>query len=167
MRQRHADFYHRLVFEAQKEMRTPNESAWFDKLDNDTDNLQAIMRSYLRDGSYEVAAHIAWTLWHFWLANTNLAEWQHWTKAMLNQLDGESSARAKAVTLRGSVAVWQGDYDLGIPLIQQGAALFGKLGKAHHQTEAMMMLGLALLNKGDRAAASEVMARGLGLPPTS
>ncbi len=166
MRKRHADYFHRLIFQAQREMHAPNESTWFDKLNNDTDNLQAIVRSYLQDGAHDVAAHIAWTLWHFWLANSNMTEWQQWADAMMSRLSDESSARAKAVTLRGSVAVWQGDYERGIPLIQQGADMFGRLGKTDNQTEAMMLLGLALLNKGDRAAASAVMAQGLGLPPT-
>jgi predicted ATPase len=163
MRDRHADYFHKLIWRAQAEMHSPSESAWFDKLVEDADNLQAAERMLIQSGKHDIAAHIAWTLWHFWLTTANLAEWQQWTDTLLAALPTDSSARAKALTLRGGVAVWMGDHERGIALIHQGAEMFAALGKTEHQSEAMMMLGLALLNKGDATAAAQAMEQGLGL----
>jgi len=41
--------------------------------------------------------------------------------------------------------------------------MFGQVGKLDHQAEALMMLGLALFNRGEVDATTEATQRGLRL----
>ena len=80
---------------------------------------------------------------------------------MLNRLPGESAARAKALVLAGGVATWQGEYVRGVSLLEEGVALFERLGERDHAVSALMTLGIALMNKGDLERAGQVLSRGL------
>ena len=78
--------------------------------------------------------------------------------ARLTQLIEDSSARAKTLALSGAIAAWQGDYARGVPLLEQGAALFEQLGETSQAVNALM-------NKGDVEQTSQVLAKGLAMGP--
>ncbi len=161
LRSSHTRYFEQLVRQAESELNSSTESRWLMRLAFDRDNLRAALEWLLRTGQAETAADAAWTLWQFWVAHSNLREWQQWTADMMNRLPTESAARAKALVLAGGVATWQGDYAHGVPLLEEGVALFERLGERDHAVSALMTLGIALLNKGDLERAGQVLSRGL------
>ncbi len=161
LRASHTRYFEQLVCQAESELNSSTESRWLARLGYDRDNLRAALEWLLRTGQAEAAAGAAWTLWQFWVAHSNLREWQQWTAEMLNGLPDGSGARAKALVLAGGVAAWQGDYARGVPLLEEGVALFERLGERNHAVSALMTLGIALMNKGDLERASQVLSRGL------
>jgi predicted ATPase len=161
LRASHTRYFEQLVHQAGSELNSSTESSWLARLAFDRDNLRAALEWLLHIGQAESAADAAWTLWQFWVAHSNLREWQQWTADMLNSLPSESAARAKALALAGGVAAWQGDYERGVPLLEEGVALFERLGERNHVVSALMTLGIALMNNGDLERAAEVLSRGL------
>lgn len=161
LRASHTRYFEQLICQAESELNSSTESSWLTRLASDRDNLRAALEWLLRTGQAEAAAGAAWTLWQFWVAHSNLREWQQWTADMLNSLPDESGARAKALALAGGVTTWQGDYARGVPLLEEGVALFERLGERDHAISALMTLGIALMNKGDLERAGQVLSRGL------
>ena len=167
LRHKHAEYYGALMQLATAETATGvREMIWQAQLVTEQANLRAALQWTLSEGDaaqIEAAAAHAWTLWQLWVAHANLREWQQWLETMLAKLPEDSAGRAKALALSGAMAVWQGDTQRGVPLLEQGVALFEKVGDRTSQTNALMMLGLALLNMGQLERAGQVLQQGLDL----
>jgi predicted ATPase/class 3 adenylate cyclase len=144
VRARHADFFLRLAESAQPELRGPSQIEWFDRLEEDHDNLRAAMEWSLESGHEATAVRIAAAIWWFWNVRGHGREGQSWIER-LDPHAGDAPDPA-AIRLRiggGYLAAFGGDPDVAEASATPALAQARALGDARLEAEARLALGYA------------------------
>jgi hypothetical protein len=123
-------------------------------LDADIGNIQLAVESLLADGQQEAVADIAWALWLYSWARGALGVWRAWTRAA--SATGASlpvRARARLLGADGFLAIWQQDYDIALPELQEAL----ELGRELDDQSLVALVDIALVmvhgGLGDEAGA--------------
>jgi predicted ATPase/DNA-binding CsgD family transcriptional regulator len=111
-RQRHAAHYLQLALSAEQEFFGPERGAWLQRLDQENDNLRAVLGWSLEQAAPETAYQLGGALWRFWVARGYQTEGRQWISKILYQ-QGNVSTKVKANLLNGAggLAFFCGDYE--------------------------------------------------------
>jgi len=132
--ERHAAYFLALAEEAERRSIGLDERTWFDRLAIEQDNLRAALTWLIerpQDGLD--AARLAAALWTFWFARGFATEGIGWLQAALarvGEVEGATSARAKALYGLVVLAVYQEKYELARACGEECLALYRKLDDA-------------------------------------
>lgn len=168
LRDRHLALLVALAEEAEPKLRGPEQMAWFERLDAERDNLRAALR-WATTHAPDVGARICWALARYWLRRGLFSEGRQWTEAMLAHLP-DGVQRAKALVVRGMMAIHQSDTVAARASLQEAVSRFQTVGDRQYLAMALGWLGLASALQMDSAAArfaggeSINLARELGEP---
>ena len=165
LRRRHADYFLALVEEAEPQLTGPEQGAWLDELEEEHDNLRAVLRwSLQREGGSEMALHLAVTLRRFWTRRSHMSEGRGWLEAAL-EVGGtvQPSLRAEAFCCAGMLARLQGDYPRATQLCEAGLALYRELGDRWGIAFAVNELGRMVTRTGEYAQAQALLEESLAL----
>jgi len=161
VRAAHAAYYVALAEAAEPAVRGPRQRIWLDRLEQDWDNLRAVLRWFFDRGdraSLDNVGRLAWALWHFWWARGHLGEGRRWCNELLSRsVAGElsSRARARAAWVIATAALDQGDYFAAPPLIAECLEVFEDLGDMRGMARGLLADGWAAPIAGDLARALE------------
>jgi predicted ATPase len=129
LRTRHGEYYTRLVTEAEKELRGPDQVIWVDALEAEYDNLRAALTWAEEQDDPEVLLRLTAPAWAFWQVRGHLAETQRWvSKALGKSQTSESRARAEVLRAAGRVAHSRGDLERAKGLYEEALEVWAKLG---------------------------------------
>ena len=154
----HAEYFLGLVERAEPAVRGPDQRQWLDRLEREWDNVRSVLRWLIDQGDAEAlddAAHLCWSLWHFWWARGYLAEGRRWAEQILAGADVSTLARARAAWVVSTAALDQGDYASAPPLIDECLRLFRELDDARGIARGLLVEGWAAPVKGDLDRALE------------
>jgi DNA-binding CsgD family transcriptional regulator len=162
VRAAHAAYYLALAEAAEPAVRGPRQLIWLDRLEQDWDNLRAVLRWFFDLGdrvALDSVGRLAWALWHFWWARGHLGEGRRWSNELLARSSGgelSPRARARAAWVIATAALDQGDYLAAPPLIADCLAVFEELGDMRGMARGLLADGWAAPIEGDleRALAS-------------
>jgi predicted ATPase len=135
VQRRRAEFFLALAEEAEPELAGTQQQSWLKRLEREHANLRAALAWTLdpavtepREHRTELGLRLAGALGRFW-AVYGPGEGRRWLEKGLAK-DGTvpKPALAKAFYEAGWIALWQGDYDRAIALLEEGLALFRQLG---------------------------------------
>ena len=154
-RQRHADFFLTVSEEAESGMVGPDQAAWLGRLEREHDNVRAAL-GRLEEGDAERALRLASALLRFWWFRGHLAEGRAWLEALLD-LPGtpfRDEARAKALHALGAMILRHaddaaGDWDAGRSRLEEGLAIYRRLGDEPGIVAVLQHLGRARAEQGD------------------
>lgn len=111
MRRRHAAYFLALGEEAEPLLQGAESIEWLDRLEDEHDNIRAVLKWSLENDS-KTAARLAAALRFFWIFHTHLTEGREWMKKAFGKSDRSStSVRAKLLNGLGVAARNQGDYE--------------------------------------------------------
>ena len=82
-RERHAMYYLALAGEAEPELLGVHQEAWLGRLEEEHDNLRAVLDWALENGEADLGLRIAGVLGAFWLVRGRLSEGRRWLEAAL------------------------------------------------------------------------------------
>ncbi len=168
VRQRHAAFFMGFAEEAEKELTGPDQARWLVWLEAEHDNLRAALSWTLAEsGEGESGVRLAAALWPFWLARGYLSEGRGWLESAVSR-GGSAPARAKAKALGGAgwLANFQGEYGAAKALIEEGLALYRKLGDKEGVALSIVMLGsVAVMGERDDIPMEDLVEEGALLRP--
>lgn len=170
VRQAHAEYYLRLVEEAEPRLKDVQQIMWLTRLDQELENLRASLKCFIERGEAEFALHLCGALWWFWRLRGYWSEGRRWLEEALKvpQTGEPTIARARALLAAGDLAYYQDGNLMARSLLKESISLCRTLGAEKDLAIALSTLGVLFRLQGDRAAAdplleeSEKLCRQLG-----
>jgi predicted ATPase/DNA-binding CsgD family transcriptional regulator len=147
----YAQYFLALAEEAEPELLGPRETQWYDRLEEEHDNIRAALSWSLEGASPELGLRLAGAIWWFWQRHGHLSEGLRWLDEGLAKGGGASAiTRAKALGGIGWLAYGQADLARMKESATEGLRLSteARLG-SHHRALFLEVLGEASWLEGD------------------
>ena len=147
----YAQYFLALAEEAEPELLGPRETEWYDRLEEEHDNIRAALSWSLEGASPELGLRLAGAIWWFWQRHGHLSEGLRWLDEGLAKGGGASAiTRAKALGGIGWLAYGHADLDRMKESATEGLRLSteARLG-SHHRALFLEVLGEASWLEGD------------------
>ncbi|MBA3946617.1 MAG: AAA family ATPase [Herpetosiphonaceae bacterium] len=157
IRQHHAHFYLAFAEAAAPGLRDSWQTRWLDRLDQDHDNLRAVLQRATATADAETAIRIGAAIWPFWHVRGHWSEGRQQLEAAL-ALPGSTSERIRAEALTGAatLALVQYDRTRAHSLFKQSYELSMKMDDRHGVAEATYNLGWVAQSERDHARAIDL-----------
>ena len=158
-RQRHLDYYARLVGRAAAESFGGQQEAWLLRLRRDHANIrEALDQAMSRPPHSHLGLRLASAAWFYWAACGHVLEGRHWLDRGLFHDTEASVERARALWTNGFVALLQGDRSVAEDFVEEALALAAALDDAETAAYATHVKGVAALVAGDVTLATALLA---------
>jgi ATP/maltotriose-dependent transcriptional regulator MalT len=161
----HAEYFLSLAEEAEPKLWGEEDAAWFDRLEQEHDNMRAALSWSVEHDEGELALRLGGALRWFWYIEGYYGEGRSWLEAALAK-DRRASAQARARVLEGVgwLADKQGDLDRAEDTAEEGLKLsaeaeLGELVVAEFQN----VLGDVARQRGDYERATRLVEVSLAL----
>jgi len=159
VRDRHRDFYMRLVEDAEPRLAGPEQAQWLSRLEAGHDNLRAALEwcaaaAGAPEPSGEAGLRLEAAAFRFFEMRGHLSEAREWLTGLLAESrDTATPARGKALNAAGSLAWRQGDYAHARTLLEEARVLWQTLGDDAGLAVAINNLANVAYYQGDHARA--------------
>jgi predicted ATPase/DNA-binding CsgD family transcriptional regulator len=161
MRGRHAEYFVEQVEHAEPEFRLAGFKHWSGGLEQDLENIRAVLSWSLSGGNVEMGIRLAGALCLFWYGNGHHVEGRRWTQQLFKRLDEVSLVyHAKFLLSAGHLAFLY-DLDTGKPLFKRALEISRDVGDRLQMAWALALLGYTMLR--DRSAAMPLVEESLAL----
>lgn len=166
LRLRHAEYYTRQAERAWEERSGPNQSFWLERLEEELENLRAILRwSLSSEGDPQFAIRLTGTLHWFWYVRGYISEGRRWlAEAMALQDPATPPFQRVMMTMgAGGLAMSQGDKAAARLHFDAAIAQWRALGDTENEANTLCFLGLVLQAEGEYAASLQTFEESLAL----
>lgn len=165
IRNRHTGYFLALAEEAETRVRGPAQARWYDRLEEEHDNLRAALDWAEASGQIELGLRLAATLRPFWATHGHLQEGRERLGRTLSQRGASelTLARAKALNGAGLLARYQGDYVSARPLHEEGLTIRRKLGDGWGIADSLFCLGFLAYDQTDYDSARPAFEESLAI----
>ena len=162
----HAQYYHQLAEDAEVHLFKAEEVRWFDRLEQEHDNLRAALNWFLEQAEAgngtlwrEKALRLASSLTRFWIVRGYSREGRMWIERALKESDEiERAVRANASMGAGWLAFLQSDLEQAEVWCTQSLQLYREGDERRGMSWPLQWLGWIALRKGNDQAASAFLA---------
>jgi non-specific serine/threonine protein kinase len=131
-RRAHLNFFLRLAEMVEPEIFGDEHAYWDRKLELEQDNIRGALAWALADETEErdaeAGALLAGTMFMYWYTHGHLNEGRQWLTLASARFQGQSKARAKALSGSGTLAWQQGDYDDAGRCFEESIQMWRELG---------------------------------------
>ena len=161
----HAWCFLALAEEAEPELLGPQEAQWYERLEEEHDNIRAALSYSLEGAEPEWGLRLAGAIWWFWHRHGHLREGLRWLEEGLAKEDGTSAiARVKALAGIGWLAYGQSDLDRMKEGATEGLKLCAEARlEGEHRALFLRLLGDASWLEGDYDQAMKLAEESLKL----
>jgi predicted ATPase len=167
---RHCAFFLALAEAAEPNLKSSQQVLWLDRLEQDYDNLRAVLEwSLMREaapasGISELALRLATALRWFWHIRGYFYEGRGWLARALQRCPPEwTAARARLLEAMAILIIPVGDHAEGLELAKESAALFRELDDRQGLADALTEQALALVWLGEGSLAQSKLEEALAL----
>jgi tetratricopeptide (TPR) repeat protein len=108
---RHTAAFQALTAAAEPNLIRKGRGRWLDRLEEDVDNLRAVLSRLIDSGSIGPAQRMVGILWRFWQMRGYIREGRKRAAEVLSRSGGEPAQRIAALHAAGGMAYWQGDME--------------------------------------------------------
>ncbi|MEU6879098.1 LuxR C-terminal-related transcriptional regulator [Streptomyces sp. NPDC046712] len=163
VRLRHRDWYRDLIERLEAEWVGPDQAMWLRRLGDEHADVRAAFDFCLTlPDEGIVALRMAGTVINeFWTVRGLAAEGRYWLDRALTACPQPSPERAMALSLKGMYAILRGDFDAGLPVLDEAAQMDERAGGAAGPFLALIR-GLAAQFRGDLSSAESLTREALG-----
>ncbi len=163
-RNRHLDFFLKLVEQAESQLKGPEEMVWFEWLERELDNLRVAFKWALKNRYADLALMLSGKLHWFWVVRGYSREASAWLEsALAESKDASATARAKALLALGALIRNQGEYGRGVAVVKESLDLYRELGDKSGIAFALNLLGVLAADLGDNVKAKRLWEESLAL----
>ena len=149
----HARYYHALVEKFAPPVFDAKEIEWFDKLDQEQDNLRAALNWFIAKRDAEMALRLSGTLVRFWGVRGYMHEARQWLEQALHMREDASlPALANALSGAGWLSIEFGEYAQAEAFCKESLMLYQKLSDERGMALAYHRLGGAYSRINNTAA---------------
>ena len=106
----YAAFFLALAERAYPEVLGERQVEWLERLEQEYDNLRAVMSWALHADDGATGVRMGWTLWYFWWARSYHREGRRWMEEVL-KCTLPQILRGRALVVAGTLAYGHGDYE--------------------------------------------------------
>jgi predicted ATPase len=150
VRRRHSDYFRRLVTDASTQLRGATQVEWMERLENEHENLRAILAAARDDRDGEQLLELAGGLWYFWSVRAHWREGGRWLGLALEMSKSvRTPLRCHVLEGAADIAWRQGRYDEARRLLDESLALWRELGDRRGATSALHFRGNLEFSAGD------------------
>ncbi|HKP70907.1 MAG TPA: protein kinase [Pyrinomonadaceae bacterium] len=159
----HAEYFLALGEKVEPFLQAAQSAEWFDRLEDEHDNLRTAMR-WLLANDPTTAVRLAVSVRNFWLLHSHLSEGYRWLRAALEGGgDPPAQLRFKLMNGLGLAARFRGDYETAHNAYTNGLAAAKEVGDKQGLAVSSRGLGLVAMQQGDHAGAREYFESGLAI----
>ena len=162
MLERHAQYFLRLVEEAELHLYRPAEwESWLEQLESEDANLRvALAWCQARQDRVETGLRLAGALPWYWYLRGSLHEGRTWLQALLarSASSDRSGARSRALFGAGMLAFFEGDFAAAATQEEEALSIAREVGDKRLMIYPGFMLGLVRVNQGNIEAAHSLLA---------
>jgi non-specific serine/threonine protein kinase len=161
----HAQHFLAMAEEAEPELLGPRETEWYDRLEQEHDNIRVALSWSLEGADPELGVRLAGAIWWFWHRHGHLSEGLTGLDEGLAKGGGASAiARAKALAGIGWMAFGQADLARMKESATEGLKLSSEAGLGgYHRALFLEVLGSASWQEGDHERATKLAEESLKL----
>ncbi len=164
LRDRHLNFFFKLVEEAERKFNGPEETLWFERLEREYENLRTALEWAMAKSDVEVRLKFAANLRWFLFVRGYNREASAWLESALTGSSNASAAtRAKALQALGWSVNAQGDYGRALTLFEESLALYRQAGDKSGIAYVLNALGVWAAFQGDDVKAKPLYEESLAL----
>lgn len=146
VRDRHLAYFVKLVEQAEPELYRSNQVFWFNKLDDERDNLrQALERSMATN--IELGLRIATIPWRFWQRH-DYQEWGDCLEQLLERYPKADSLRAQALAVSSAYFFVRGDMIAARKLAEEALRLARSISDPQIEALSLLFLGKSIAFPG-------------------
>ncbi len=151
--ERHADWYESLVATAGPELFGPEQTAWLNRLELESDNLDAALAWTVEMRRVEFGLRLATNLWQFWYVRGRQRTGRVWLERLLALADESTTAevRARGLNYLGSFALDMSDYALAQASYEQALSLRRASDDQRGAADTINNLGILAAARSDFA----------------
>jgi predicted ATPase/DNA-binding CsgD family transcriptional regulator len=149
-RRAHAHYYLEFAEQAEPHLLGPEQLLWFDRFEQELDNLQAILQVAMAGGAEEreVALRLWAALRSFWVGRGHLSEGRNVLERLLAGAGAIAAPiRLKALNALGTILWSQNDARGLEPIANESLALAQEQGDQWYMTRAMIHRGAAMMQE--------------------
>jgi DNA-binding CsgD family transcriptional regulator/tetratricopeptide (TPR) repeat protein len=161
----HAEYYLRLVEEAEPHFKGPQQVEWLGRVEQEQENLQAALGWLIEHEEGELALRFCGALWWFWSTRSSKSEGQRWLEAALQlpTAQDRTAVRAKALNVAGEFAYAQQDLPAAQRLLSESVILSREVGDDRGLASSLGALGQLLQMQGELAAGRSLVEECMAL----
>jgi len=149
----YARYYQTFVEKSAPPVFDPKEMEWFNRLDQEQDNLRATLNWFIKKQDAEMALRLSGTLVRFWGVRGYMHEARQWLEQALTMRENASMpASANALSGAGWLSIEFGEYAQAEALCKESLILYQKLGDVRGMALAYHRLGGAYSRINDTAS---------------
>lgn len=164
---RHADYFGTLAATAEPNLRGPAQAEWLERLEQEHDNLRAVLTRHLaQDGDAEAGMHLAVMLARFWNVRGHWREGGRWLNLALAHPRSASlppALRARALNAAAGFTKLLGDPTGAQMLFEESLLLRRQVGDLARVADTLHNLGYLALGQGRLARARALYEESLAL----
>lgn len=162
VQRRHAQYFLALVEQAEPELKTAGITHWFERLDMEHENIQAVLVwSQLHD--VEIGLRLCGAIWRFWEIRGRIGEGRIWLEQFISLSSQLTAVRGKVLIGASAFAVYQGEYLTAKGYANEALSIFRELGNRQSMSRAFNELGLIALYQGNYAEARQFLEQNLAI----
>lgn len=163
-RHRHGAHYLGLVERAEKELFGPERGAWLERLDQEHDNLRAVLGWSLEQDQPIAAFQMGGVLWRFWFARGYNNEGREWlSRILLKDGDVPISLKANVLNGAGGLALIRGDYEVAHQYLSECLAARKMIADKPGMSSVYHNLGHLAIQQNDFETALSYIRESLAL----
>jgi predicted ATPase/DNA-binding SARP family transcriptional activator len=162
LRRRHAERFLELATTAEDELAGPRQAEWLERLENELDNIRAMLDWCFASGRVEDALRALSSLERLWRAHAHVGEARRWLSLGLALAEDVSDdVRAAALRTAAQQATAQSDWDAAVPLFEKAIELFHACGRSRDEVVGLSLLSFASLRRDEPDEAQALAERAL------
>ncbi len=160
-RRRHAVYFVELAERAEPELRLAGYDYWSGRLEQDLENIRAVLQWSLRDGEVALGVRLAGALCQFWYGNGYHIEGRRWTQQLLERLDEVPLEYHSRFLLSAGHMAFLYDLDAGKHLFMRALDITRALDDRLQMAWVLALLGYTMLR--EPLAATPIVEESLAL----
>jgi predicted ATPase/transcriptional regulator with XRE-family HTH domain len=147
VRNRHAAYYEALVQQAAPRFLTAEQITWLATIDDELDNVRAVLQWHLDNDLHQRGQLLAGSLWFFWSIHGHVSEGREWLAHFLDGSAGRATSaniRSRALLALGLTAHRQYDLDAARAAFAESVVLARRAGDSQLTAMALTRLAVAM-----------------------
>lgn len=164
---RHLLFFAKMVEEAERNFKGPNQANWYSRLDKELDNLRMAMTCFKGEEQADVRLRLNTGLWRYWKTRGNTSEGRRDLQQVLEDLPRgpirQTGDYARALNAAGSLAYYEGDLWYSDQSRKEALAIFQNLDDKVGIADCLIGLGNTASSQGDYDSARKYYEESLAI----
>lgn len=166
VRNQHLEFYLQLAKEAESKLRGPEEIFWYERLEDEIDNIRIALTWAMKSNNSDAGLQVASSLGLFWFVRGHSKEGIGWLeKALEHRQSAQAASIAQALKYLGGLLITIEGRDLyqTVQILEESIELYQDLEDKSGIAWVLNLLGIIAISKGEDREAIKFLNQSLEL----